>query len=703
MRALLALLLLLTAALLLLALREGTPKSRALSAGARTPELPEAAPGAHAPASAEPDAPAGGGGGEEAPAGPEPTVRWRVVAGGRPVEGAIVYSDDGGTFTTRADGTFEDPDWTTRTAGAWHPALGYVVLDPGKPVPEGRLELEPGIDLALLVLDAASGAPVEGAQVWLAGGRLAADGRTHRSLPWRVALFRIPVESWFEADPGLPFGDDPALEGEASYHPVLATDGQGAALLRQIPPGRVRVVVRHPRYAPAVLDLPSLEPGAPVAVRLAPGGTIRVVAPGAAEPLCCGLYAWGDEERFLAARPLDASTGGEFPGLPPGAYRLRAASRAWLEQRFPLGFGHDLGGIAAGPVVRVAAGETTVVDLSRAAAARIAGRIAGEDPGRGRHRVYLLGGDHPRDQRASTVPDHRNRFSFEGVPPGSYRLLLVTDGGAWIDAEAEVRPGETEVPVEIVPGDAALEGRAPEARILTLTDPRAAPAPRIGNVSDGIGRVAAALELPAHGRFAVRGLRPGRYRLSCLWSDALARLDVELAPGETRRIELGPERLVACRIEPGGPARARFLVTPPGEEELALRHEGPAFDCRLSPGDYFVSVEAEGFAPVRDRRIRVAEPGAVTIAMDAALAAAIRLRRAGLPAPNVPVELLDAEGNPVGDPLRLRVSGSFVTDADGVARVPALAPGRYAVRTGGAALGSFELLDRDVSVTFQVP
>ncbi len=346
------------------------------------------------------------------------SVEGRVVdPEGRPVPGAEVMATRSagflglsvfrGQLTADEEGRFVleglDPTgeiYLLARAEGWIPGPPVKVALP----PEGEVEVpvRRGRKLSGLVVDAASGEPVEGMEVDVAVQRT------------------VTVPGMGEAQSWMPAG-----------RTVTAADG--SFRVDDLEPGTVEVRISGKGYRPASVQVtvPEEQDPEPVMVKVKAGETVRgrVLGPDGIPAAGAAVTA---ESGPGVGTSVHTGTDGAFvlEGLEPGEIRVVAVSEE---------------GLRGEAVTRAGSGEELVIRLERPG--RIAGRVADSQgaPVAGAQ-VTCWGPDGRMQDRVSSGPD--GSFVLERVSPGTWRLFVRAEGFAPAGERVEVQPGE-ETPVEI--------------------------------------------------------------------------------------------------------------------------------------------------------------------------------------------------------------------------------------------------------------
>ncbi len=573
---------------------------------------------------------------------------WDLTAGHGPQRLAV----------TGADGRFVLPEMQSdvfvELCGPGFLTQGVIARRGGEPI---RVVLEPAARVAGRVLDAVTGSPVAGANVWGrqltdSGVRCAFSGdgvcprdrsaRTTRTGPdgsflvdhFEPGLYRLHVEA-----PGYlkapPFHLKLAA-GEARVPDVLVE--RGAVLRGRVlgsdgkPLGEVRLFASSGRSnhndvksdADGRYVLTGLEPGL-VWVHLQPPELDYAqrsveVGPGENE---ADFHLSAHTAHELRGRVVDAA------GRPVGDARVRweerggggaGETRSAADGAFALPSGdgiHELSAEAAGyapgrlerPVV-VRGAPVEGLEIRLADAATLRGRVLGADPEQRRQGVEA----YQRGVYRQAELDAEDRFTLTGLGPGLWRLRA---GATGVGAEAEVRiaPGEREVdfdlevhPMVEIQGRVLAPDGTPQAYAGVQARALGQPRPLWGH---GAGK---------DGTFAFR-VHPGSYILTASWEGlasvtAEEPLEVGEAPVAGIELRLGEAvplhgRIVGLSVEElidvevlarQGEIEHRTRVDPAAEFELS--------DVGPGPWELTARLRREGGVRIARARIGVGEAGA---------------------------------------------------------------------------------------------
>ncbi|MHC4932133.1 MAG: MSCRAMM family protein [Planctomycetota bacterium] len=702
---------------------------------------------------------------EEAAEAPT-AVRGRVVAEGRPVEGVRIYVIRGGSMVgdamaTGPDGTFEFP-WTGElTVGAAHETYGPVIRTLSAPegeVTEVELELAPGNEVGILVLDQASGEPVAEARVFLlrAGDRKTFEG-VNAQLGSVFTGEEGPEDIDFAFLSALTLMDLMGAQqqsGAVWVDPAL-TDGMGRARLTGLPEGTVDVIVTHPDYMAGRITGKPIQLDRALTVRLGRGGGLTVIAPRVEGKIAEGYFCTVQKGGMIGMLPAGMKNIGPegkavFEHLAPGDYRVSvgrsagilggvavdveeeamaedesAAADEEMEEE-PSEFGPPLISRAA----TVVADRMTVLDLSREEGATIEATVlVGGKPVESGW-AFVMSGENFSDQRGM-VEFGDGKFRIENLEPGRYRVIAAADQGGSGQAELEIREGDRVVTLEIRMGMGKVTGRVlsqegkpvPGAGVLVLPAERQASPTR--HIADLLEAVLGQADADGKGEFEIEGVGAGRYRVLCGFKGSLLTKDLTLREGEEAHVDFrfDPQRLhrltVRLKDGTGEPVEGQVVLMGAGgglaeaialssgdEEDMMMGTLESTHQFQLAPGTYRFSASAEGFAKVLGSKVELNRDREVTVALQPGVEVRLEIRGPSGPITGSDLEVRSQDGFPVGTASTLFEvifqPKSLRTDARGVVSLPRLPPGRYTVHLGEREVGSFRVGDRPVAKIIEV-
>jgi len=653
---------------------------------------------------------------------------------------------------TDASGRFHFAQAGRYTLGAAHPARKPVAKEieaiRGQ-VLEVDLDLPAGVARDVRVVDGATGAPLDGAEVLvLTSGE---DGEA----------FNAAIEGMVEAEGGFAeliakygvfdnLGEMFALlrAGQRMHIPPAATGAAGRVRVGGLVSPRFRAIVRADGYPARLVDADAGD--GDVEVELFPGARLTVVAPrveGApAAGYVCELDRGSGFPPVAAAR-FDAEGRATFEGLRAGAYLVTVSRDGTWDLGIRVGrTPEDADGNstiersasvsrnAAAALLRravtLAEGADRVLDLAAEESARVTGSVAGFTFDGQPWMVRLLAADDR--EVAATGLDREGRFAFERVPPGRYRVtaVIARAGAAELTAPCVVEKGAREVDVTLRLPTGRVTGlvTGPDGRplggaALFLLSPerdgaRAQREPR--RFDDLVTLLTGQGETAPDGTFLLEPVPPGSYVLFCARGGYLARQELALAEGESRRadvrLDAGLHRVALHLADgAGAPVPGQLILRDPVGGYLTafamadtLDDDGRAdYVFHLPAGAYILDVFAEDLAPVRGRSFEVAGPAETTLRLEAGTAVALTLEGAGGPLTRTEIEVRDAAGATVPRgvlPLALMTGARlWRTDDAGTVTLPHLLPGRYTVHLGEREVGAFTAGREPSSARIRVP
>lgn len=306
------------------------------------------------------------------------------------------------------------------------------------------------------------------------------------------------------------------------------SDAEGAFHFADLPPGRVKVTTRHPRFAvpafPGVLELKSDTKIEGLTLKLRPASAIngRIVDTDG-DPLqnvdisLSRSTHYFTQEYWLPSYGARTDDRGVFriSGLPPGEYLLSCQKQ---ESTHRMTYYPNVGSAADAKPIRVRLGED-VNDLVVAMPLQKSGVIRGTFPTQ--QRTWIMAELPPSERRAPyqqnysfPISPETGAFEIRGLQPGEYRFLAVTSGAGQasrIIASAELAfTGQDVENFVLQPAThASISGKViyegadrPSARIFLIY-------PEFGRNSF----MPAVTPAAADGAFTIPNILPDRYRL----------------------------------------------------------------------------------------------------------------------------------------------------------------------------------------------
>ena len=483
---------------------------------------------------------------------------------------------------------------------------------------------------------------------------------------------------------------------------AATTDAEGRFELAWPSAVPARLALRHPRYVDAAatrVDLGAegrfaLERSAALRGYVQPGGLAGVVA---------SWLVSASSERYWEARevPIGADGRFAFEDLTPGEYLLAARVE-----------GHA---VAPEAGLRLDAGQELELVLRARAGTRLVGRVISKPGDRPLGGVRVTAGlendDLPREwRRAMTLetesgPD--GRFELVGLGPGSWRLRATDERGATASRDVEVAASGERLEVELwMPGSAGLGGRVVDAAGQGVAGCEVAAFGRSNRAGDFVvGRGPAQARTDAQGAFWIEDVEPGSdvhvaAREPAAEGERPRRFAVErvaeLAAGAQRgdlALTLVSTRALAGRVlsdDDGTPiagARVRAFVRLDTRTTSSLSAESDAegrFALDGLPGEGgYVDADADGWR--RGGAAWTVDGGEVELRLERAYTLeGYAVDAQGLAVVGVPITTQPVA--PEGDERAARRQRqSTATDENGRFRFEDLRPGAWQVRGGSYA------------------
>jgi protocatechuate 3,4-dioxygenase beta subunit len=497
------------------------------------------------------------------------------------------------------------------------------------------------VDVALLpqavikgVVVDSTGAPVAGAKVFASSAK---------PQPGDVAMpggaFRVRRKVISRSE-----GPAPVAEPEVSRSAVSGTDG--SYTIKSLPAGSYRVTASHRAFAdssPAEVPVKAGEVVDGVRLAVEVGGTfagtaydadgntvsgarVMIAAAASGGPSPLGL-ALGAGERGQALSEPDGKF--EITGLKPGEYLASLADPPGEGGiRMAIAFGDEK---PVGEPVTIEAGKTTRKDLRRKPLASFSGVVKEGGKPAANIRVSLVPEGAPMipglGGGPSTKTDDQGQFLLEKVSPGEYTACFDPPGAPRsIQKPVTLTPrNEARVTVDLPTG--AIEGRVtdkdgkPIPRVTLSASPETPGAERKSERAravfmtatadtDGadvqtfsLGGGPAPIQTDSDGRYRLRYVEPGRYKVSIKGEGVLpqSRSGVEVGEARTTKdvdfsAEKGATLLVS--VDPAGHDAGTVIVfidqegVDDGHEVKNGSTKAPIKFTGLKPGRYHVRADA---------------------------------------------------------------------------------------------------------------
>jgi hypothetical protein len=430
------------------------------------------------------------------------------------------------------------------------------------------------------------------------------DARTREPLPGA----RLEISA-------LPWGAQPAPFLPGFGKSVAQSDGRGRFRLTGLPPGPVYVSASARGYGR--VDLRAQGGEEDLAVFLLPGGGALsgVVLSPQGEPLSgasvVALVSGGESlMRWNWGRGTETDSKGRFeiPGLESAPYRLLAY--------------HPETAFQILPEIRVEDGEVSAGEIRLPRGHRISGRIVDPDgePLEGEIHIEALDGDlapYYLSDRTHRRSDSRGDFELENLPPGEYSVVAQAMGypAEQVTVVLEGEGGADLGPIVFEDG-LGIAGVVvdPAGEPVAGAQVTASRTPEPMEEMLGQETESANAETSPDGSFRLRGLDEGSFRLFAG------------APGyrgdEPLTVEAGAADVVLVLQRAGAiagtvvgadgkPIVGYHVLAESGERRFGrARDFHSAFDGRfqidqLAPGEYAITVMAEGLKPGKLSRIAV--------------------------------------------------------------------------------------------------
>lgn len=546
---------------------------------------------------------------------------------------AELMGNRGPTVTCDADGNFEMKavesgtyDLVATLRGFAESAPARLTCTAGETLDGIEILLPPGVSIAGRVVERASGAAVSGAVVWVAR----AEG-----------MFGSFTASDFTGGPP-----------EAPAGSISAkSDSDGKFVLEGLSPGKVTIETRVADHAPTTLA-GIAAPSSEVVVMVSAGGSVtgRVTGGPDATPV--------SDAQVMATRGMMGQGMRQTRTDGDGNYRIdRLAPGSWnvmlLDPSNPM--------MPTMASVVVKDGETTQHDFTKKQGGKqVGGGVVKDGKPLANAPVILMGGG-AGIRMAST--DENGKFTFEGLDPGEYTVLVqgsfmgsgATSRKVTVGSDGKVPDVNLELSSAKIEGDVvdADSGKGVGGAQIVLTAGGAGS----GSAEDLIGSMRGQALTDDNGHFVINDVSAGTFSLKASaagWSPATL---AGIASG-ARAVRVELKRGVEFVVTVTGPDDAPVVnatvqtVDAAGNESMAFdmtgsgitRVDGTAH-LRLAPGRCTIKITATGLLPTQ---VEVdTSSGTASVRLDAGATIEVAATDGTSPVEGAKVALLDESGQPV--------------------------------------------------------
>lgn len=595
--------------------------------------------------------------------------------GGRNNPFAAMMGSRGASVTTDAEGAFEiksiEPggyDLTASLRGYADSAAVTVNCAAGETTDGIEILLPAGVDVAGRVIEKATGAGVPGAVVWSVRADAGLGGFTATDFT----------------------GGTPQAPASA----ISATsDADGRFVLEGLSPGKITLEVRVADHAPATAPGVTA-PSTDVVVSVTGGGFVagRVTgADGASVGGATVMMMRGMMGQGARQAKTDADGEYRFERLPAGAYQIML-----LDPTSPM----MSSGMAS---VTVRDGETTQHDFAKKSGGRaVGGDVSKDGKPLANAPVMLMGGG--GGMKMATT-DEKGHFSFDGLEPGDYTVLVqsafvgggTTSKKVTVGADGKLEDVRLELSSAKIEGDVvdAETGKGVPAAQVQLTEIGA----KFGSGEELLGTFRGQAICDERGHFLISDVQAGSFTL---------RASAQGYPATTMDgVASGAQKV---RVEMRRGVEFPVTVTGPGDTPVAnamvqsvdsAGREAMAFDMtmssitqtdgvarlRLAPGRYTLKVTATNFLPAQVEIDTVSGSAAVRLDAGATVEVVATGPDGTTPLANARVKLFDAAGVEMKPGLTMEsfMGGGAQTDAEGRWSRQGVPPGEVVVVVTDAA------------------
>ena len=481
------------------------------------------------------------------------------------------------------------------------------------------------------VVQRASGAGVEGAVVWSAR-----------------------QESMFGGFTRSDFTDGPPEAPPSSVN--TKSDAEGKFILSGLSPGRVTVEVRVEGLAPMSITGVTA-PATDLLVQVSQGGAVagRVTeADGTPVAEAQVMVARGMMGQGMRRTRTDGNGAFRIDHLTTGSWMLMLMDAA-----------NPMAPTTASVVIKD--GETTQHDFTKKqGGVQVGGGVSKDGKPLANAPVILMGGS--AGMRMSAT-DENGRFTFEGLDPGDYTVLVqgsflgsgATSRKVTVGSDGKVPEVNLELSSAKIEGDVvdADSGKGVSGAQVVLTSGSAV----AGSAEELMGTMRGQALTDERGHFVINDVAEGSFTLKATatgWSPAT--LDGVASGARTVRVEMrrgveivvtvtGPDDAPVANatvqsVDAAGNASIVFDMT----MSSITREDGTA-RLRLTPGRYVLKVTASGLLPAQVEVDTSAGPAAVRL--DAGATLQLHVTDGAAPVAGAKVTLLDDAGVEIGRGLTM--------------------------------------------------
>ena len=547
---------------------------------------------------------------------------------------AAFFGNRGPSVVCDADGNFEMKaveagtyDLVATMHGCAESAPARLTCSAGETLDGIEIVLPPGVSVAGRVVERATGAGVPGAVLWVAKSE---------------SMFgNFAASDYTGGAPEAPAGTVSAK-----------SDSDGKFVLEGITPGKVTIEVRAADHAS--LSLTGIAaPSTDLLVTVSAGGTVegRVTGGPEAAPVADAqvMITRGMMGQGMRQTRTDADGNFRIDRLSPGSWNLML-----LDPSNPM--------MPTMASVLVKDGETTRHDFTKKEGGRqVGGGVLKDGKPLANAPVMLMGGGAGM-RMAST--DENGRFTFEGLEPGDYTVLVqgsFLGSGAMsrkvtVGSDGKVPDVNLELSSAKIEGDVvdADTGKGVAGAQIMLT----APGGGAGTPEELLGSMRGQALTDDRGHFVVNDVAAGTFTLKASaagWSAAT----IEGVASGTRTVRVEVRQGVEFVVTVTGPDDTPIAdatvqtVDAAGNASIVFdigmssitRSDGKAH-LRLAPGRYTLTVTASGLLPGQAEVDTTS--GSATVRLDAGATLEVAVTDGTAPVGGAKVTLLDESGAEIG-------------------------------------------------------